>query len=169
MSIRGLIGGRSVFSGVLALILIWSVGRVASADNSVALQRDAALEKHAKLRVLKASIRASLGGQSSVAGYLTIENDGAQDEELVAVTGQAFQRIEIHEHVHSDGMMRMRPVNRVLVPAGNVLAFKSRGLHLMMFSAGAMVAGEHKKLQLQFSSGTVVSVDAVVVPINSGE
>ncbi len=169
MSFQGLKGSLVCFRRIVGLCIICCVAGFAFADDGVLVEKGAVLEKHAKLRALKASIRESIGSQSSVAGYLSIENSGAEDEVLVAVKSDAFERIEIHEHTNIDGMMRMRPVARVVVPAGAVVDFKPRGLHLMMFLTNPMVVGEHKKLQLYFASGTVVSVDAEVVPINSAD
>ena len=50
--------------------------------------------------------------------------------------------IEFHEHLHSDGMMRMRPVDGgIVLPAGESVIFKPGGLHIMLFNIEQAIVG----------------------------
>lgn len=81
-------------------------------------------------------------------GYFRVEG-GPQPVELVAVTSSFAQRVEMHESVREDGMMTMKPVLRVPVPADGDMEFKQGGKHLMIWNINpaAVRAG---KLPMQF-------------------
>ncbi|WP_260581814.1 copper chaperone PCu(A)C [Sphingopyxis sp. PET50] len=81
-------------------------------------------------------------------GYFRVEG-GPVPVELVAVTADLAQRVEMHESVKEDGMMVMKPLLRAAVPAKGELVFKQGGKHLMIWhiNPAAVRAG---KLQLAF-------------------
>ena len=58
--------------------------------------------------VNNAQIRDFLPGSKSSAGYLTLVNHGDTAIELTKVTVESLGRVEIHEHQHVDGMMKMQ-------------------------------------------------------------
>lgn len=66
-------------------------------------------------------------------GYFEVEG-GPQAVELVAVTADLAQRVEMHESVKEDGMMTMKPLERAAVPAKGKLEFKQGGKHLMIWN-----------------------------------
>lgn len=81
-------------------------------------------------------------------GYFRVEG-GPVPVQLVAVTADLAQRVEMHESVREDGMMTMKPLLRADVPAKGELVFKQGGKHLMIWgiNPAAVRAG---KLQLAF-------------------
>ena len=81
-------------------------------------------------------------------GYFRVEG-GPVPVELVAVTADMAQRVEMHESVKEDGMMTMKPLLRAAVPAKGELVFKQGGKHLMIWNINpaAVSAG---KLQMSF-------------------
>lgn len=78
-------------------------------------------------------VRAPVPGHSMTAAFLMISNRGEQNCKLIAASSSYAKKIEFHTHLHIDGMMKMRPVKDVDVPAGSTVAFKPGGLHLMLF------------------------------------
>ena len=81
-------------------------------------------------------------------GYFRVQG-GPQPVELVAVTADLAQRVEMHESVRENGMMTMKPLARAAVPAKGELIFKQGGKHLMIWgiNGAAVRAG---KLPMQF-------------------
>lgn len=67
------------------------------------------------------------------AGYFTVEG-GEQPVDLVAVTADLAQRVEMHESVMENGMMTMKPLRSVPVPAKGEMAFAPGGKHLMIWN-----------------------------------
>ncbi|WP_439594474.1 copper chaperone PCu(A)C [Falsiroseomonas sp.] len=74
--------------------------------------------------------RAAGAGRTG-AGYLTLRNGGAADR-LVAARAAIATRVELHTHVHEGGVMRMRPVEAIEVPANGSVTLEPGGLHLML-------------------------------------
>ena len=76
-------------------------------------------------------------------GYFRVEG-GPRDVELVAVTSDLAQRVEMHESVRENGMATMKPLLRAAVPAKGELVFKQGGKHLMIWgiNGAAVRAGK---------------------------
>ncbi|OGO84917.1 MAG: hypothetical protein A2203_02360 [Chromatiales bacterium RIFOXYA1_FULL_46_5] len=120
----------------------------------------------AELLVTDASVREMLPGRSMTAGYFSISNSSAIDVELIAATSPQFGSIELHQHSHKDGMMKMEQVLSVVVPAGGQVRFQPGGLHLMLFDAKASTTkGQFIPLRLEFKDGQSIEVQAVVSAI----
>jgi copper(I)-binding protein len=78
-------------------------------------------------------VRVPVPGHNMTAAFLMVSNTGEQDCKLTGANSSYAQKIEFHTHQHSDGMMKMRPVDSIDVVAGGHVAFKPGGLHLMLF------------------------------------
>jgi len=76
-------------------------------------------------------------------GYFRVQG-GPQPVELVAVTADLAQRVEMHENVRENDMMTMKPLARAAVPAKGELVFKQGGKHLMIWgiNGAAVRAGK---------------------------
>lgn len=96
------------------------------------------------------------------AGYLVIHG-GETDSQLRAVQADTAQRIEMHDSVMAGGMMTMKSLDSVDVPAKSSVAFAPGGRHLMIFglNPGAVKMGK-TQLTLTFSNGDRIIVDAVI-------
>lgn len=84
----------------------------------------------AQVTVEDAWVRATVPGQPVAAAYLKIRS--AQTAELIAVSTLVTARAEIHEMRMEGGIMRMRPVTRLALPAGETVELKPGGYHLML-------------------------------------
>ena len=67
------------------------------------------------------------------AAYFRVENSGGESDRIVSARTDIADVVEIHTHEMDGGMMKMRRVESVKVPAGSGVRFKPRGLHLMLF------------------------------------
>jgi copper(I)-binding protein len=79
-------------------------------------------------------VRAPLPGQSTAVAYFDIINQGGADV-LLAASSDVSARVELHNHIHEGGLMKMRQVEQIDVPRKGKVSFKSGGLHVMMFNA----------------------------------
>ena len=77
-------------------------------------------------------IRAVPPGQTNSAAFMTIENRGDEPRALVAAESSASGVVELHTHLEEDGMMKMRRVDRIDLPAGETVTLEPGGLHLML-------------------------------------
>ncbi len=115
--------------------------------------------------------RATPAGAKVAAGYATIRNGGAETDRLLSASGEIAGRTEIHEmSVDDKGVMTMRPVQGVDVPAGGAAELKPGGFHIMFIDlkAGAR-EGERFKGTLTFEKAGTVEVEFAVEPMGGGQ
>lgn len=113
--------------------------------SSIAFPLSASEELHAE----DAYIRAMPPGQEITAAFLKLVNHSDKACKITGGSSTVASAIEIHEHRHSDGMMKMRPVPSVTVEGGEALVFKPGGLHLMLFGVNeTLQPGQQHKINL---------------------
>ncbi len=102
-------------------------------------------------------------GQLSTAAFMTLTNHSAHARALVAAESPAAEAVELHAHLHEDGMMRMRRLERVDLPPDETVAFEPGGLHLMLIGLREPpVPGTDLALTLVLDDGTRISVKAPI-------
>ncbi|MBE0369211.1 MULTISPECIES: copper chaperone PCu(A)C [Pseudoalteromonas] len=113
-----------------------------------------------------AKIRAFLPAAKSTAAYFTLENKRDTKLTLVKATISGLGRVEIHEHVHHNGMMKMQQVDKLVIKAKTQVKFQPGGYHLMAFEPkSALTTGEKRKLTLHFANGEQVFTQIHVVSL----
>lgn len=109
-------------------------------------------------------VRAMPPGHHSTAAYMELHN--SSDEDVRVVRGQApgtTERVELHTHIHEDGVMRMREVEYIEVPAGESVALEPGGLHVMLMELPAMPETDSEvEVILELDDGSEISVQAPV-------
>lgn len=113
--------------------------------------------------------RATAPQQPNGAAYFTVANEGAADRLLEAQSPVA-DRVELHTHdVDSAGVMRMRQVEAIDLPAGETTALEPGGLHVMLIGLeDHLVEGEAFPLTLVFERAGAVEVEVAVEPVTYG-
>ena len=90
------------------------------------------------ISVENAWARATPKGAKVAAGYLTIKNDGEEQDRLVAAEAAFAGKAEIHLMRMNDGVMQMRPVSDgIAIPPGGTLKLEPGGYHLMFMKLAA--------------------------------
>ncbi|MGK2741697.1 copper chaperone PCu(A)C [Tepidicaulis sp. LMO-SS28] len=84
------------------------------------------------LTVENALVRPTIGPVRRSAGYFTLHNAGGADR-ITGAEVSGAGRVELHTHLMEEGVMKMRQVEGVDVPAEGEVVFKPHGLHLMLF------------------------------------
>jgi len=111
------------------------------------------------LRVVSGHIVLPATPDRPAAGYFTVEGGNAPVD-LVAVTADLAQRIEMHETVREDGMTSMREVMRAPVPVQGKLEFKPGAKHLMIWNInGAAVRAGRLPMVFIFSNNDRIIFD----------
>jgi copper(I)-binding protein len=107
--------------------------------------------------------RAVPPGQPNSAVFMSLENRSDQDQALVAAESDVSEIVELHTHVEEGGMMRMRQVEKIEVPAGETVTLKPGGLHVMLIGLQqALEPGQTIDLTLVFEDGSRMPVQAPV-------
>lgn len=72
-------------------------------------------------------------GLPNTAAYMTLRNLTDRDFEVVAAESPAAHVTELHDHVQDRaGIMRMRQVESIVIPANGEVELKPGGLHVML-------------------------------------
>jgi periplasmic copper chaperone A len=107
--------------------------------------------------------RPTLRGTSTGAVYLMLRNRGAAGDRLVGVSTPAAERAEVHEDVTENGVMSMRPVPELALPAGASTAIEPGHYHIMLIGVKApLSAGQNFPITLTFASAPPLDVSVAV-------
>ncbi|MGB5834295.1 MAG: copper chaperone PCu(A)C [Thiohalocapsa sp.] len=133
---------------VLGLILVFEAQTV---------RADGALD------VVEPYARAVPPGQPNSAVFLQLQNGGDQDRALIGAESQAADVVELHTHLEEDGMIKMRQVARIDVPAGASISLEPGGLHVMLIGLKRQLQpGDDVAMTLKLDDGTELAVTAPV-------
>ncbi|MCF7983873.1 MAG: copper chaperone PCu(A)C [Thiohalocapsa sp.] len=107
--------------------------------------------------------RAVPPGQPNSAVFMQIENGGSEDRALVSAQSPAADVVELHTHRMQDGMMQMRRVERIALPAGETVTLEPGGLHVMLIGLKQQLSpGDEVDLTLGLDDGSSVVLTAPV-------
>jgi len=114
------------------------------------------------LSVLEPWARATPPGATVGGAFLVIENPGAADQ-LLRIESPVSGTVEMHQTSMKDGMMQMREVKSLTVPAHGQVRFAPGGLHVMLLGLKhPLVEGQHFPMTLVFQNAGSVKVDVIV-------
>ena len=107
-----------------------------------------------KIIITEAYLNLPPPSHSTTAAYLQIAN---LDKSPITITGfdsTKANRVELHEHIHADGMMKMREVDQITLAGMQTEVFKPMGYHLMVFGlSDDVVAGQSVDFTATMASG----------------
>lgn len=110
----------------------------------------------------QAWVRLSPNKDTPSAGYFVAHGGDAGGQLRGVLTDYAL-KVEMHETVEENGVMKMKPVTSVDIPAKGEVAFAPGGKHLMLWGVND-TAISRGKMELTFlmANGDRLLVDAVI-------
>ena len=100
--------------------------------------------------------------------FLTIVNTGPADR-LTGAASSVAGKVELHESIDDKGVMKMRPVAGLSIPAGATVKLAPGGYHVMMMGLKQpLTAGGRATVTLTFEKAGQVEVEAEVVKPGAG-
>jgi copper(I)-binding protein len=115
----------------------------------------------APVAVSDAWCRPAAAGAPSAACYLTLT--ARTEDTLLGVASPAAGRVETHQMDMAGGIMRMKKVDSLPLPAGKAVALQPGGLHLMLIRPkAALKAGGSTELTLTFAKAPPARIKADV-------
>jgi hypothetical protein len=100
------------------------------------------------------------------AAYMTLRNAGDQPDRLIGVSSDVAETVQLHSSVTQDGVMQMREVETVEVPAHGEAVLGPGGLHLMLVGLkGPLEEGKSFSLTLEFENAGKVQVMTTIEDI----
>ena len=95
--------------------------------------------------------------------YFSLAGEGKRGDRLVAAASEVAGRAEIHTHIEDNGVVRMRKVAGVDVPAGGTVEFRPGGYHVMLMGLrNPLEKGDRFDLDLHFEKAGKRTVRVVV-------
>lgn len=111
-------------------------------------------------------LAAAVSADRPTAIFFTIKNTGPIPGSLISVDTPLCGRTELHDHMHENGVMKMRQVPQVDIPAGESVTFKPMGLHVMCFDPVLPhTPGTDFDMTFHFSDGGLAHASGRVVPL----
>jgi copper(I)-binding protein len=118
---------------------------------------------NANVTVEEPYVREMPPGQPVTAAFMRLHNNGVKTVQLMAVSSDSAERVEIHAHRHNNGMMRMEKIDSVSLPAGGDFVFQPGDHHLMLINLKRPLrVGDSVRLKLEFSHAEPLIIDVPV-------
>lgn len=121
------------------------------------------------IKIVQPWARATPGGAKVAAGYLTITNSGKTADRLIGGTALSAGTLELHDMTMTDGVMRMRRVDKgIEIKPGETVALKPGTLHIMFMDLKEpLKQGDKVKGTLVFEKAGMVEIEYQVAPIGA--
>ncbi len=117
----------------------------------------------ASFDIINAYVSPPMKRRDVATGFFTVTNNG-DDDRLILASSPIAQSVEIHTHSTSDGVMAMRQVDGVDLPAGETVEFKPGSYHLMMFGVDLAENATDASVTLTYASGYEMTLSVPIQP-----
>lgn len=118
---------------------------------------------HGEIEVTASFARASAGPARNGAVYFVVENRAGHPDRLIGARAEISTKAELHTHLHEGGVMKMRPVEAIEVPAHGSVQLKPGGDHVMLTGLSTpLVEGQSFSLTLVFEKAGEVEVTVTI-------
>jgi len=109
---------------------------------------------------------ATMPGARSGAAFMTIKNSGEENDALIEAKSDIAEHTELHENYvdPDDGMMMMRKIKKVEVPAGGQAVLEPKGDHIMLIKLKEpLTLDQNLPLTLVFEKAGEIEARAKIV------
>jgi len=121
----------------------------------------ASLAQTGQPEITNAWARATPGKAETGAAYLTIQSPTA--DRLVSISTPVAKNAELHTMSMSGGVMQMRPVAGIDIPAGKTVTLKPGGEHVMLLGLNhPLQQGQSFPLTLTFEKAGTRAVNVAI-------
>lgn len=111
------------------------------------------------LKVDSAWIREAPSTAKALAGYALLSNVGSKPVTVVSGSSSAFAKVEMHETVTENGIAKMRPIEKLEIPAKGKIEFAPSGKHFMLLEPkAALKNGDVVSVSLKDATGCQTTV-----------
>ena len=124
------------------------------------------------LEIRDAWVRQSIGPAKTAAAYLELHNGGKEVLTITGVHSESAARARLHATVRDGEVMRMRPLESVVIAPGGTVALQPGGMHIMFMGVyESLRPGMQVDLTLTLSNGRAgrVKIPVLVLNANPGQ
>lgn len=102
------------------------------------------------------------------AAFMTLMNHGDKTMKLIKVESDIANKVELHNHIKINGMMKMREVESITIKKNKSIELKPGSYHIMLIGIKkALKKGQEVKLKLYFDDKSSIEVKAPVKDIHT--
>ncbi|GHB68497.1 hypothetical protein GCM10008107_17480 [Psychrosphaera saromensis] len=83
------------------------------------------------IEVKNGVVRAPIPGMANTVGYMELTNNSNDNIILTSAKSAVADRVEVHDHIMNDGVMKMVKLDSLTITANETKRFQTGGLHLM--------------------------------------
>ena len=149
---------RFPFSALAAII---AVAAAVFAHQSQSAAQSTGQAQAGLVQVTQAWARATPGKSTIGAAYATVTAPAG--DRLVGAATPVAGVAQIHQHTMENGIMKMRQVDAVPLPAGQAVTLSPGGYHIMLMELKApLVAGQSFPLTLTFEKAGAVETQVMI-------
>ncbi len=114
--------------------------------------------------------RETMASAMVAAGFMSITNNGQEDDRLTEATAEISGMVQLHEMKLENGVMKMSEVlDGIVIPAGQTVELKPKSLHLMFMHIKAHPKqGGMFKGTLTFEKAGTVEIEFAVEAADAG-
>ncbi|WP_298610746.1 copper chaperone PCu(A)C [uncultured Thiothrix sp.] len=159
--------------GALSLLSVTVMATACDKQNTAAHKPAAAMPTTAaavagQFTASAAYARAVAPGQPNSAVFLQLQNKDSKAHALVSATSDVAAAVELHNHVNEGGVMKMRKVEKIDLPAGQTVALKPGSFHIMLIGLKkTLKVSDTVELTLGFEDGTSLKLSAPVQDVSA--
>jgi copper(I)-binding protein len=111
-------------------------------------------------------IRATPPNSKNSAAFMVIRNAHKKEVKLIKAGSDIADRVELHQHIMDNGLMKMRQVKEIIIKAESSIAFQPGGYHVMFLNLKQPLKdGGSVTLSLSFDNGQQLIFDAPIKKI----
>jgi len=115
------------------------------------------------LKIINPWIPEAPPGAGVMAGYMEIQNSSSKPIDIISITSDSFETVEMHQSKEVDGFAKMLPQKKLSIPANGKLVLKSGSYHLMLIKPVRWFKqGDTINLELSLANNTSISLDLKV-------
>jgi len=118
-------------------------------------------ESSSGLSVSDPYVREPVPGRAMSAAFMTLINESDAPRQLLSVSAPWAGAIEIHTHLHENGVMKMRQLSALEIPAKSSVTLQPGGLHLMLFGLEPPL-DRQLPMTLCFDQGECIATEAIL-------
>lgn len=101
--------------------------------------------------------------------FMTIKNTGSETRTLISASTSVAKKVELHNVIKADGMMKMREVDAIEIPRNKNVMLMPGSLHIMLFDlTQPLKESDFIDVTLHFQNGDKEQFKAPVKKVMAG-
>lgn len=102
-------------------------------------------------------------GTTTTGAFMTIHNPGGTERKLIKATSPISDKVQLHTHMNENGVMKMREIPEIVVPASGKVELKPGSYHIMLIEMKSeLKEGDRVPITLNFDDGSTSPIEAII-------